>query len=59
MEWNITKKQKDLIDCMNEFCTEKLFYSDRTTRRQASEYISRNIEEYKLLLMSEWQTRYL
>lgn len=60
MEWKtITQKQKELIDCMNEFCSEKFLYHDRTPSLEASNYISRNIEEYKLLSMSEWQTRYL
>lgn len=55
----ITDKQKALIDDMNEFCTEKLFYTESTTKAEAREYISRNIEEFKLLTMDNWQVQYL
>lgn len=55
----MTEKQKDLIDDMNEFCREKFKYTNETTVKEASEYISRNIEEFKLVTMSEWQTKYL
>ena len=55
----ITKKQKELIDDMNEFCREKFIYDDSTTCEQASKYISRNIEEFKLLTMDSWQLQYM
>ena len=55
----ITKNQKELIDDMNEFCREKFMYDDRTTLAQAAEYISRNIEEFKLLTMDSWQLQYI
>lgn len=55
----MTDKQKELIDCMNEFCREKFKYTDKTTIKQASEYIDKNIEEYKLSTMSSWQTQYM
>ena len=55
----ITEKQKALIDDMNEFCTEKLKYDEKTTKEEASEYISRNIEQFKWLTMDNWQIQYL
>ena len=55
----MTEKQKALIDDMNEFCTEKLNYDVNTTKAEASEYISRNIEQFKLLTMDNWQMQYL
>lgn len=55
----ITEKQKSLIDDMNEFCREKFIYNEYTPRQEASEYISRNIEEYKLATMDNWQVQYL
>lgn len=53
----ITDKQKELIEWMNEFCMEKFDFTGKT-RQEASAYISRNIEEYKLLTMDEWQIKY-
>lgn len=55
----ITEKQKALIDAMNEFCTEKFNYNKNTTKEEAREYISRNIEQFKLLTMDDWQMQYL
>lgn len=55
----MSKKQRDLIDSMNEFCREKFEYSDKTTKKEASEYISRNIEEFKLATMDDWSLKYL
>ena len=55
----ITKKQKELIDDMNEFCSEKFMYDESTTSAQASKYISRNIEEFKLLIMDNWNLQYM
>ena len=50
----ITDKQKSLIECMNEFCNEKFDLSYQRTKQEASHYISRNIDEYKLLTTSNW-----
>lgn len=58
-ENRITQKQKALIDDMNEFCTEKFKYDENTTKSQAREYISRNIEQFKLLTMDNWQVKYM
>ena len=44
---------------MNEFCKEKLLYNNETTMTEASEYISRNIEEFKLVTMDNWQLQYI
>ena len=50
----ITDRQKALIECMNEFCREKFDLEGNPTKRMAQEYISRNIDEYKLLSASSW-----
>ena len=42
----MTYRQRDLIECMNEFCHEQC--SLDATKEEAQAYISRNIEEYKL-----------
>lgn len=55
----MSKKQRDLIDSMNEFCREKFEYSDKTTKKEASEYIDRNIDEFKLATMDDWSLKYL
>lgn len=55
----MTDKQRKLIDCMNEFCHEYFKYDENTICQEASAYISRNIEEYKLAAMSNWQYQYL
>ena len=55
----ITEKQKALIDDMNECWTEKFNYNKNTTKEEAREYISRNIEQFKLLTMDDWQMQYL
>lgn len=55
---NITEKQRQFIEDMNEFCREKFDFKGKT-RKEASEYISRNIEEYKLETMDNWQTAYM
>ena len=53
----MTARQQELIETMNEFCTEKCpLDADKKT---ASEYISRNVEEYKLLVMDSWQLDYM
>ena len=53
----MTEKQRELIEDMNEFCTEKC-YLDADVQT-ASDYISRNIEEFKLATMDNWQLNYL
>lgn len=58
-ENRMTQKQKELIDDMNEFCTEKFKYDENTTKLEAREYISRNIEQFKLLTMDNWQIQYM
>ena len=50
----MTDKQRELIECMNEFCREKFDLSYERTKEEASEYISRNIDEYKLLTINNW-----
>ena len=50
----ITQKQIELIEWMNEFCTEKFDLKNNKSKEEASQYISRNIEEYKLLTTSAW-----
>lgn len=42
----MTEKQRELVECMNEFCNEKCDLS--ASVKEASDYIDRNIEEYKL-----------
>lgn len=55
---DITEKQRQLIEDMNEFCREKFDFKNKT-RKKASEYISRNIDEYKLAIMDNWQIAYM
>ena len=55
---DITEKQRQFIEDMNEFCREKFDFQNRT-KKEASEYISRNIEEYKLAIIDNWQTAYM
>lgn len=50
----ITEKQKQLIQYMNEFCREKFDLENNHSKKDAQEYISRNIEEYKLLIIDNW-----
>lgn len=54
----MTDRQRKLIDCMNEFCTAKLAYDNSTTCKEACDYISENIDEYKLLTCDDWALRY-
>ena len=54
----ITDKQRTLIEDMNEFCREKFDFNGKT-RKDASEYIDRNIDEFKLTTMSNWQYQYM
>lgn len=55
----ITQKQKELIEDMNEFCREKFDLSYERTCKEASEYIDRNIEQFKLLTMDSWMLDYM
>lgn len=55
----ITDKQRNLIECMNEFCDEKFDLSIPRTLEEATLYISRNIEQYKLYTMSSWGMQYM
>ena len=55
---DITERQKKFIEDMNEFCREKFDFKGKT-KKEASEYISRNIEEYKLATMDNWQIAYM
>lgn len=55
---SITDKQRKLIENMNEFCREKFDFSGKN-RKDASEYIDRNIDEFKLASMSNWQYQYM
>lgn len=50
----ITPRQRAFIEDMNEFCEEKFNLDAAPTKSQASAYISRNIDEFKLKTMSEW-----
>ena len=50
----MTDKQRELIECMNEFCTKKFDLSYERSKEEAREYISKNIDEYKLLITSDW-----
>lgn len=58
MSDDITNKQRKLIEDMNEFCKEKFYFTGKT-KDDASAYISRNIEEFKLATMSNWQYQYM
>lgn len=50
----MTKRQSDLIEDMNEFCTEKFDMSYQRTKEEARDYISRNMREFKLLTADNW-----
>lgn len=54
----ITDKQRQLIEDMNEFCREKFDFNGKN-RKDASEYIDRNMSEFKLVSMSNWQYQYI
>lgn len=58
-EPSITNRQRKLIEDMNEFCDEYFDLSIHRTKKEASEYINRNIEQYKLAIMTSWQMNYL
>ena len=55
---DITPSQRRLIEDMNEFCREKFDFNGKNCK-DASEYIDRNIEEFKLNTMSNWQYQYI
>lgn len=48
----MTVKQRRLIEQMNEFCDEKFDVSKIRSNKEVSEYISRNIEQYKLRIVN-------
>ena len=50
----MTDKQRELIECMNEICYHKFDLSYERTKEEAREYISKNIEQYKLFTMDKW-----
>lgn len=50
----MTDKQRELIECMNEFCYHKFDLSYERTKEEAREYISKNIEQYKLFTTDPW-----
>ena len=50
----MTDKQRELIECMNEFCFHKFDLSYERTKEEAREYISKNIDEYKLFTTDPW-----
>lgn len=52
----MTDKQKKLIECMNEFCREKCDLD--ASKKEASEYIDKHMDEYKLATMDEWAFKY-
>ena len=51
-----TEKQLSYIADIEEFVQEKF---DGETAEDASKYIDRNIELYKLQTMSDWQYQYM
>ena len=53
----MTDKQRELIECMNEFCREKC--DPNATVKEANDYIRRNYEEYQLMTMDSWQLEYM
>ena len=52
-EAKMTKEQKELIECMNEFCTEKFDLSCGQSTAEADKYIEENIEQYFFLTMND------
>lgn len=54
----VTDKQRSLIEDMNEFCDEKFNFENKT-KEDASKYISKNIKEFKLKIMDNWQYQYI
>lgn len=50
----ITPRQRALIEDMNEFCDEKFNFNKTPTLKAAQQYISRNIEEFKLKTLDNW-----
>jgi hypothetical protein len=53
----VTDKQRELIEDMNEFCTE--YCPLDADVKTASEYIDRNMQEFRLATMSDWSLDYL
>lgn len=54
-----TPRQIDLIEAMNEFCDEVFDLSYTRTKKEASQYIDSNIDEFKLKTLDNWQLSYL
>lgn len=54
----ITPAQRQLIEAMNEFCREHFDFNGKT-KEYASEYIDRNMTEFKLSSMDNWQTMHM
>lgn len=54
---NITPPQRRLIEAMNEFRREKFDFNCKN-RKDASEYIYRNMNEFMLATMENWQFQY-
>lgn len=50
-----TERQMEFINDMEEWISEKF---TGTTKQEATEYISKHIEQYKLLTLSNWQLEY-
>ena len=53
----MTNKQRELIECMNEFCWEKCDMN--ASVQEANDYIRRNYELYQLMTMDNWQYDYM
>lgn len=54
----ITPPQRQLIEAMNEFCREKFDFNGKI-KEDAMEYINRNMTEFKLSSMDNWQTMHM
>lgn len=59
MDAYITQKQIKLIEAMNEFCNEKFDLENNKSKKDAIEYIARNMDEFKLTQMDNWQLKYM
>lgn len=59
MNADITQKQIKLIEAMNEFCNEKFDLENNKSKKDAIEYIARNMDEFKLKQMDNWQLKYM
>ena len=59
MKDKMTPRQKQLIDTMNDYCNEQFIYNENTTKKEASEFIDKYIEEFKLSCMDNFQLNYI